>query len=84
MTSEDVVQIQLYARAQGSMVPPQLMNPNEGWTVRLFTKVATRSLGARLDAPVAYKFSTNERLDPATILAEANLMPYEMLEFRAE
>ena len=81
--TRDCVQIQVYARAQGSMVPPQLMNPDRNWTVKLFTKVATRSLGVRMDAPVAYKFSSNKPLDPATTLAEADLLPYEMLEFRS-
>lgn len=83
MTS-DFTQIQVYGRAQGSMVPPLLMNPDPTWTVKLFTKVATRSLGVATPGAVAYKFSTNERLDPALTLAEADLLPYEMLEFRAE
>lgn len=83
MTSE-FTQIQVYGRAQGSMVPPLLMNPDPKWTIKLFTKVATRSLGKAVPNAVAYRFSTNERLDPTMTLAEANLLPYEMLEFRVE
>ncbi|MGH9000362.1 MAG: hypothetical protein ACRDY7_13345 [Acidimicrobiia bacterium] len=83
MTSERT-QIQVYGRAQGSMVPPLLMNPDPTWTVKLFTKVATRSLGVSVPGAVAYKASCNERLDPAMTLAEAQLLPYEMLEFRVE
>jgi len=73
----------LYARAEGCATPALLMTPEDGWSVKMFSRIATSTLRADKSKPrKAVNRRTGEELDPAVALGEAGFLPYDMLELR--
>ncbi|HEY4411135.1 MAG TPA: hypothetical protein VGO87_14750 [Acidimicrobiia bacterium] len=73
----------IYARAEGCSTPALLMTPEEEWTVKMFSRIATSTLRADKSKERApFNRRTGERLDPATTLGEAGFLPYDMLDLR--
>lgn len=74
--------IALYVYADGSQVPPQLMNPDPEWSVKLLTKAALSSLDLPRQ-PVAVTVVRDGRaLEPAAKLAECDLKPFDVIRLR--
>jgi hypothetical protein len=71
----------IYARAQGCATPALLMTPEDGWSVKLFSRIALSTLRADKSRPrVAVNRRTGEELAGHVLLAEAGFLPYDLLE----
>ena len=73
----------IYARAEGCATPALLMTPEDEWSVKMFSRVATSTLRADKSKPrVAVNRRTGEELSGEVSLGEAGFLPYDLLELR--